>query len=388
MADKQLQKVRTKFVDKVSQTVISQLLDGLLEDFVLNDGEREAIVEGNSIRADQARSLIDTVKNKGDCASRRMITHLKSRDPHFFVTLGLTLQDPAEPKEQSWSDTLQTTTHTFWIEKQNDPDNYPVTKESIGNRIALLITNIDFKDQRIEDREGAKKDVENMERLLSSLGYEVVKHTNLTGKEIDSALMSFSQHSKLAHTDSVFVVIMSHGKLGAVLGVDYTEEKPDEFLINNIYQHLGTQNCPSLVNKPKVIIIQACRGVGTGSVYLCNDGNAGVTSDGVPQSSQQLSADGGSIEDDGWQIKHNERDFTSLLSCTPDNQSYRCPIEGSIMIQSTVKVFNTFAYKKHIEELFTLIIRDVAKFSDGNTMQIPTKDRHTLLKNFYLYPGI
>lgn len=56
---------------------------------------------------------------------------------------------------------------------------------------------------------------------------------------------------------------MSHGKLGAVLGCNWTKddvENPDEFPIDNIYKHLGSEKCPALLNKPKIIIIQACRG--------------------------------------------------------------------------------------------------------------------------------
>lgn len=58
---------------------------------------------------------------------------------------------------------------------------YPAEKNSIRNRVALLITNIKFTDERY-NRNGAEKDEENMETLLTALGYEVVKHTNLTGK--------------------------------------------------------------------------------------------------------------------------------------------------------------------------------------------------------------
>lgn len=79
---------------------------------------------------------------------------------------------------------------------------------------------------------------------------------------IDDAILQFSKHPKLKETDSVIVVIMSHGKLGKVLGVDWKkgDEKPDEFLIGNIYKHLGSEKCPALLDKPKIIIIQACRG--------------------------------------------------------------------------------------------------------------------------------
>lgn len=47
--------------------------------------------------------------------------------------------------------------------------------------MALLITNIKFTNEQM-NRYGADKDEENMENLLTGLGYEVLKHTNLTGK--------------------------------------------------------------------------------------------------------------------------------------------------------------------------------------------------------------
>lgn len=58
---------------------------------------------------------------------------------------------------------------------------YPADKHAMLNRVALLITNIKFTNDR-STRHGAEKDEENMEKLLKSLRYEVVKYTNLTGK--------------------------------------------------------------------------------------------------------------------------------------------------------------------------------------------------------------
>lgn len=58
---------------------------------------------------------------------------------------------------------------------------YPGTKNAIYNRVALVITNITFTNEKL-NRKGAEKDEENMEMLLKGLGYEVVKHRNLTGK--------------------------------------------------------------------------------------------------------------------------------------------------------------------------------------------------------------
>lgn len=54
-------------------------------------------------------------------------------------------------------------------------------KNAMANRVALLITNITFALGAM-NRQGAEKDEENMKKLLSGLGYEVVEHRNLTGE--------------------------------------------------------------------------------------------------------------------------------------------------------------------------------------------------------------
>nr|XP_033486824.1 caspase-1-A-like isoform X2 [Epinephelus lanceolatus] len=349
----ELGRVRRKFVDKVSKVLIKQLLDDLLDDGVLNDGQKDSIVEEYSATADKARVLIDTVKKKGDEASRKLIAHIHSRDSTLYSELGLSCVQPAQPaavrpSEQEWSITLNPATESFWMDKVKDNNVYPVDKKSIKNRVALLITNIKFTDEKM-NRNGADKDEENMEKLLTALKYEVVKYTNLTGKAIDDAILKFSKHPKLKETDSVIVVIMSHGKLGKVLGVDWKkgDEKPDEFLIDNIYKHLGSEKCPALLDKPKIIIIQACRGEEEGSAFVRD-----VVSDDASQSNVPPPADEDNLEADTVKCVHKEKDFTALLSCTPDTVSYRQRDLGSFLIQYIVEVFNTFAHKDDIEELF------------------------------------
>uniref|UniRef100_A0A3Q3WN69 Caspase a n=1 Tax=Mola mola TaxID=94237 RepID=A0A3Q3WN69_MOLML len=344
-----------RFVDKVSLNMINQLLDDILLDGVVNNGERESIIEENGIRSDRARRLIDIVIKKGDRASRKLIASIQSRDPELYSELGLSCGQPApraaEPQvEMKWSSSLSLATDSFWLEKQNDRE-----VKSIANRVALLITNIKFTNEK-KNRYGAEKDEENMKSLLTNLGYEVVKHTNLTGKAIDEAFIEFSKHPKLTKTDSVVVVIMSHGKLGAVLGVDTQSGTAfdDEFPINNIYKHLGPENCPALLDKPKIIIIQACRGE--------------------------------NIDDDGFRRVHKEKDFISLLSSTPDTESYRHKMYGSFLIQYVVEVFNTYAHKDDIEELFRKVMY---RFEDiKSIVQMPNKDRCSLTKTFYFYPGL
>lgn len=77
-------------MDRVSKDVIVQLLDDLLEDRVINDGEKEAVIEENRSRAEMARHLIDTVRRKGPMASEKLISRLWERDPNLYELLNLT----------------------------------------------------------------------------------------------------------------------------------------------------------------------------------------------------------------------------------------------------------------------------------------------------------
>ncbi|XP_008429238.1 caspase a [Poecilia reticulata] len=269
------------------------------------------------------------------------------------------------------------TVKDFWMSKKDDPEVYSVTENNYRNRVALLITNIKFSDEKLS-RHGAEKDEENMEKLLQSLGYEVVKYQNLTGKRIDEALKDFAKHPKLKQTDSVFVVIMSHGKLGKILGVDCKEGNPDEFAVDKIYKYLNSNGCQALINKPKVVILQACRGVRSGATTWVHDGESTGPPAALPEEQ------GPELE----KSAHVEKDFIALLASTPDNKAYRETANGSILIQNIVKVFTPESYQKHIIDLFTKVQDFVSKCGDDKQKQMPVIDRMTLNKKFYLYPGL
>lgn len=147
----ELKAVRIEFIEKVSPTVIEQLLDHLLQDKVLNSGEEEAITEAHDTRAKRARILIDSVWKKGDEASWKMITYLQQRDKMLFKELGLPTESPqgelrscssrckttpclipferqrcvwlspaASEVERQWSTTLIPCKRAFWNARKND----------------------------------------------------------------------------------------------------------------------------------------------------------------------------------------------------------------------------------------------------------------------------
>ncbi|RXN03145.1 caspase-1-like isoform X1 [Labeo rohita] len=176
-------------------------------------------------------------------------------------------------------------------------DIYPMKdKSSDRRRLALLINNVEF--EYVDDRVGAEKDELSMETLLKGLGYTVLTLRDLTAQGMSAAMRDFSQREEHVQSDSCFVVFMSHGSTTGICGVSSivnSNGEEDIFSTDEIYNCLNTENCPGLQDKPKIILIQSCRG---------------------------------------------------------DTVSYRDPEKGSDFFQDMVEIFNKHAHEDHIEELF------------------------------------
>lgn len=70
---------------------------------------------------------------------------------------------------------------------------------------------------------------------------------SLFSQTFDKALIKFSKHPQLTQTDSVFVVIISHE--------DRMWRRLPELQVDKVYERLNAENCPALLNKPKIIIL-------------------------------------------------------------------------------------------------------------------------------------
>uniref|UniRef100_A0A8C6TTB6 CARD domain-containing protein n=1 Tax=Neogobius melanostomus TaxID=47308 RepID=A0A8C6TTB6_9GOBI len=77
-------RLRAGFVEGISPGVLNQLMDDLLAVGVLNQGEKDHILEEHTIRADRARDLFDTVRKKGYTSIDIMMERLQTRDPALY----------------------------------------------------------------------------------------------------------------------------------------------------------------------------------------------------------------------------------------------------------------------------------------------------------------
>ncbi|KAK1158377.1 caspase-1-like [Acipenser oxyrinchus oxyrinchus] len=381
-SDKRLFEVRTKFIEGVNVAIIQDLLDDMQHVKVLNDGEVEDVKEGQTRTKDKARCLIDMVRKKGAAASEKFISRIEERDPSLYHTLQLDSQPEADSVQHCphWalSHTQQTEADSvqhcpYWAlshTKQTEADSiYKIQDKASRQRLALIINNIEFEKAELK-RNGAQQDQDQMKKLLEELGYSVELHNDQSAQEMESTLSLFSQREEHTKSDSTFVVLMSHGVRDGICGKLSKDEKTDILKTDKIFDIFNTKNCAGLRGKPKVIIIQACRG-----------GEIGLQTSSIPLLAPVTIQD--PLEDDCLRKEHKEKDFICFCSSTPDTKSWRDPVKGTIFIQRLVETFCKNACRDHIEELF----RKVQSTFQDFQKQMPTRERTTLLKKFYLFPG-
>lgn len=119
---------------------------------------------------------------------------------------------------------------------------------------ALIINNINIagRDKRL----GAEKDDENLSKTLNMLGYHLYEgcvYRDKTADEIRKLIEKVCKQTDHTQCDSFVCCLLSHGDSGKIYGVDDRPVYLDEL-------KQATIKCKSLVMKPKIFLIQSCRG--------------------------------------------------------------------------------------------------------------------------------
>ncbi|KAM4797010.1 caspase-1-A-like [Rhinophrynus dorsalis] len=398
MAD-QLFKMRKGLIKGCNIALIKDLCDDLLDEDILSPGEVEMICAENTCD-NKCRKLVDFVRKKGVKSSSFLLQKVQERDPTLAKDLGITepmnlsvpvqeqpndnhnISEPTQEQNENTHKisavggiTLCTEKELNDIKKKEGSMLYDINPSDKRKRLALIICNKKFKYHR--EREGAQVDQYEMSKLLEGLGYDVQSKSNMKAEEMKKTMEEFAAREEHADSDSTFIVLMSHGVRNGICGVEsqgikkpngQIEKMTDLLQIDDIFNTFNNVNCSKLRGKPKIIIIQACRG---------NENSAVLVSDSVPETPDSL------LEDDSLNKILKETDFACFCSTTPDTVSWRHPQSGSLFIQSLIKKMREHAHCDHLEEIFIKVKND---FKDG-TKQMPTSDRVTLTKKFYLFPG-
>ncbi|XP_012402415.2 caspase-4 isoform X1 [Sarcophilus harrisii] len=265
------------------------------------------------------------------------------------------------------------------LKKTMEGEIYPIKEKNDRKRQALIICNTKF--DHLRQRSSAKHDILGMTKVLKDLGYNVDVRENLTAKQMESELKAFAAREEHLQSDSTFLVFMSHGIWDGICGIRHEEKNPDVLATNTIFQTFNNNNCPNLRGKPKVIIIQACRGDGRGMIWVQD--KKGYSPDHVW--SFQVNREF-NFACDSIRMEHVEKDFIAFCSTTPHNVSWTIDEVGSVFIKQLIECFQKYAHCWHLEDIF-LKVRNAFETPD-KIAQMPTVERLSLTRRFYLFPGI
>lgn len=169
--------------------------------------------------------------------------------------------------------------------------------------------------------------------------------------------MAAMDHSQ---SDMFVCVILSHGEEGIVFGTD----KP--VLIKDLADLFKADCCTTLAGKPKLFIIQACRGYQT---------DPGVKVQVVPGIRQNEADAKGKKEEQTIKLPI-EADFLFAYSTVPGFYSWRNGANGSWFIQALSEALEKMDGSIEIRKLLTVVNRKVAQNFQSNNPD--NKDFHQM----------
>ncbi|CAB1320006.1 unnamed protein product [Coregonus sp. 'balchen'] len=147
---------------------------------------------------------------------------------------------------------FSTDNHEVDVKPPADMYTYKMNYPSLGQCVIINNKNFD-KSTGMSFRNGTDVDAGHAMKVFSSLGYKVKVATDQTVQQIQQLLYNVSQvdHSQSA---SFVCVMLSHGDEGVFYGTDGNVE------LKKLTGLFRGDRCKTLVGKPKLFFIQACRG--------------------------------------------------------------------------------------------------------------------------------
>ena len=215
----------------------------------------------------------------------------------------------------------------------DEKEFYRMDKNPHG--ICVIINNHQFyhptdPDKAHLNRGGAEVDQKNLKLTFEYLRYKVEIYENLTHDRMTDLMMSMAQRNH-ANYDSFICCILTHGEQDKVHGADSIPV--------SLLDMTGVMKmCKTLVNKPKMFFIQACRGD-------LEDKGHKLDEEEVTQ------RDSGGKQPPSAHTIPQEADFFFGYATPLGNAAYRSRRHGSWYISELCKVLTRHAYTSNLSNM-------------------------------------
>lgn len=233
--------------------------------------------------------------------------------------------------------------------------NYLMTEDIRGR--AIIINNSNF-EKKTQKRLGSEKDIKLLTKTFQQLHFNVKVYEELSAEQIMETLEKESKHPDLRSSQCLILVMMSHGFVSGVKGLDGKEVK-----FNDFATYFNPTKCPALKDKPKLFFFQSCRRA------------QGYTE--------------GDNKEKRLQGVENNKDFLFTWACSEGSKSQRCEDTGAWFIQALCCILKTNAHKQHLQEMLTIVNAVVSGIKENEqTCHFIPENRGSLIKNVYFFPGV
>ncbi|XP_037752972.1 caspase-6 [Chelonia mydas] len=241
----------------------------------------------------------------------------------------------------------QNVTETDALERSQPFDPEAQYKMNHRRRGVALIFNQEqfFWHLTLPDRRGTLADRDNLKRSLTELGFEVRCFDDLKAEEVMRNIyeVSMDNHSD---ADCFVCVFLSHGEDNHVYAYDA------KIKVQTVTNMFRGDNCPSLVGKPKIFIIQACRGDKHDDPVIVPDAVDSI----VDQSKvNETEVDAAAIY-----TLPAGADFLMCYSVAEGYYSHRETLNGTWYIQDLCEMIRKYGSSLEFTELLTLVNRKVS----------------------------
>ena len=233
------------------------------------------------------------------------------------------------------------------INNMNFEQNFNVAEAE--RRLKLKGHDYPVPNVGLKNRVGSAQDIDKVSNLFKSFGFHIMVREDLDSRAMLHLLANVSRKDHSAY-DCFVLIMMSHGALGSIYGVDGMPVRCAE--IKSIFK---PASCPTLLNKPKILFFQACQGEQT------MDGH-----------STAPVADIADVETDGHGVlptsnTPSEADFLICYSTVPGYISYRSRTTGSFFINYVVDNLQRLHETEDVLSIMTNVNLQLANHSLNQT---------------------
>uniref|UniRef100_A0A8C1NS55 Caspase-6 n=1 Tax=Cyprinus carpio TaxID=7962 RepID=A0A8C1NS55_CYPCA len=222
--------------------------------------------------------------------------------------------------------------------------------------MALIFNHEHFYWQlMLNSRSGTAADRQNLVRRFQDLGFEVKAYDDYKREEVLSTIREAAAANHV-DADCFVCVFLSHGENGHIFAND------GQIQIQEITDLFKGNECRSLVGKPKIFILQACRGD--------KHDDAVTPMDVVDSKVNEVVVDAGAL----WTLPAGA-DFLMCYSVAEGYYSHRETVNGSWYIQDLCEILRRYGSTLEFTDILTLVNRKVSIRSVENC-----KDRSALGK--------